>query len=309
MGGIGIKHIIRHPLRDTLSNFISLRRAKKNLKNYSSGSAGGRKEPPSRYYLSWMDQFNEKLNPQEWGYAMPWGDFHPESLHQYYDNDGTLSYVNISNDLVLELRKIPKTWKKKDLPDWRTSPQMPEEFTIPIGVGFVHTKKSWKYGWFTADIKLPKGQSYWNAFWTASMNSWPPEIDVLEAYSEKGPRYESKGLFGKMKPDFQIRPNLHYGVIEQRSKEDYGAWDVPVPDCTERFVQYAFLWEKDRIEIYYDGIKVFQCTDQKTLRWFNREGSDMYLIFNHGLHQDYPENPSESSMLVKNVQVWQKGSQ
>lgn len=306
MTGLRVKHIFSHPLRDTVSNFFSIRNAKKNLKRYIPGSSGGRKSPDSEYSLVWRCNFEEKLNSEEWGYGMPWGDFHPGSLHQYYDNDGKLSYVSPNETLVLELRKIPKTWRKKDLPEWRTNSEMPEEFTIPVGVGFVHTKKSWKYGWFTADIKLPVGQSYWNAFWTASMKAWPPEIDVFEAYSERGPRYEGKSFFGIKKPNRQIRPNLHYGEIEGGTKEDYGAWDVPVPDCTERFVQYAFLWEQDRIEIYYDGIKVFQCTDSKTLKWFNREGSDMYLIFNHGLHQDHPGNPSESAMLVENVQVWQK---
>lgn len=304
---LGLKHIFKHKLRDTLDNFNFLNEAKRRSRSFNIIFRDGKTYPGKGYKLVWEPDFTKTLNTEEWGFGMPWGDFHPEYLHQYYDNDGTLSYINKDGELVLELRKRPKSWIKSKLPDWRTSDKMPSEFTIPVGVGFVHTKKSWKYGWFTADIKLPKGQSYWPAFWTASMNSWPPEIDILEAYSEKGPEYEGNTFFGLFKKKgLQHRPNLHYGKIEDGTKDEYGAWDIPIAASTERFVQYALRWEKDLIEIYYDGIVVFRCTDPEILKWYNKEGSESYLIFNHGLHQDYPDNPNESAMLIKNIQVWQK---
>jgi len=256
--------------------------------------------PPSEYSPVFIDEFKSALNLREWCYGMPWGDFHPESPHQYYDNDGTLSYVS-TEGLVLELRKIPKTYKKSDLPDWRQTPKMPDEFTIPVGVGFVTTKQSWKYGWFESTIKLPKGMSYWPALWLCGLETWPPEIDIFEGYSHEGPLYNHKGT-----PHRKIQPNLHYGVVEEGTKKMYGSFNNTVLDATERFVQYVCHWEEDFIKIYYDGRLVFQCTEPKILEWFNKENSNQFLILNHGLHEHHTNNPDESAMLIKSVKVYQK---
>jgi beta-glucanase (GH16 family) len=188
------------------------------------------------------------------------------------------------------------------------TPSMPEEFTIPVGVGYVSTKKYWQYGWFEAWIQLPEGQSYWPAFWLTGQNGWPPEIDILEAYSQNGPKYEERSLFGigKKIPYQKIQPNIHYGKTEDGTKKDYGSYDIPVAKCTERFVQYVCHWEENFIKIHYDGILVLEITDQKILKSFNGDNDQMYVIFNHGLHQDFPGNPQESSMIIKSFRVLQK---
>lgn len=263
--------------------------------------------PPEGYSCVFDDNFKQPLNTEVWRYGMPWGDFHSGSLHQYYDNDGTLSYV-APEGLILELRNIPKTWKKSELPDWRQTDEMPEEFTIPTGVGFVSTKQTWKYGWIEGFIKLPKGKSYWPAFWLSGLESWPPEIDIFEGYSHIGPSYEGYKLLNRFikSPNRKIRPNLHYGNIEDGSKDDYGSYDVPVYNCTEKFVQYVCHWEEEFIRIYYDGILVMETTDPKILYWFNKSDAAQYIILNHGLHMDYPKNPDESAMIVKSISVYQK---
>ena len=71
-----------------------------------------------------------------------------------------------------------------------------------------------------------------------------------------------KQILGKTS---RIQPNLHYGVVEDGTKEMYGSYDVAVADCTDRLVQYVCHWEKDFIRIYYDGALVFETTDQKIL--------------------------------------------
>ena len=278
--------------------------AHSRAKNYQ-GEARSVQQPED-YTLVFRDLFNGPLNTEKWRYGMRWGDFHPDALYQYYDTNGTLSYVS-TEGLVLELRNIPKTYIKRQLPEWRQSPNMPEEFTIPTGVGLVTSTEGWQYGWFEAWIKLPKGQSYWPAFWLSGVNSWPPEIDIFEAYSDQGPDYDGKFLFSKMKGK-RIQPNLHYGVVEEGTKKMYGPYDVPVADCTDRFVQYACHWERDFIKIYYDGALVFETTDPDVLKWYNREKDQMLVIFNHGRMKDQPNDglPYESAMIVKSFSVWQK---
>ena len=295
---------LKHNPKESLLNFIRKMRAHRRAKNYQGEVRSV--QQPENYTLVFQDLFNQPLNTEKWRYGMRWGDFHPDALYQYYDTNGTLSYVS-TEGLVLELRNIPKTYIKRQLPEWRQSPNMPEEFTIPTGVGLVTSNEGWQYGWFEAWIKLPKGQSYWPAFWLSGVNSWPPEIDIFEAYSEQGPDYDGKSLFGKMKGK-RIQPNLHYGVVEEGSKEMYGPYDVPVADCTDRFVQYACHWESDFIKIYYDGALVFETTDPDVLKWYNREKDQMLVIFNHGRMKDQPNGglPYESAMIIKSFSVWQK---
>ncbi len=300
-----LRHFIKHKFKDSWENLNSSIKARRWSKNYNGGNRVAL--APDGYYVVFEDNFNNPLNLKEWRYSQAWGDFHPDNLTQWYDTTGRLSYVS-RDCLVLELRNIPKTYVKKDLPEWRQKDHLPEKFTIPTGVGMVSSKQGWQYGWFEAWIKLPKGTPYWPAFWLSGVNSWPPEIDILEAYSKDGDLYAKKGLFGKLKQNRKIQPNIHYGVEKEGTKEMYGAWDVPVADCTDRFVQYACLWEADRIEIYYDGIRVFKCTDPKILEHFNTSDAQQSIIINHGYHKGSNKPADESAMIVKSIRVLQKKS-
>jgi hypothetical protein len=67
------------------------------------------------------------------------------------------------------------------------------------------------------------------------------EIDIFESYSKNGEYYNSDIL--KLK-NFKVQPNLHYR-FENGVKSDYGSYDVPLYNLTERFIQYVCHWEKD----------------------------------------------------------------
>jgi hypothetical protein len=302
---MNIKRILKHGLKETWTNYVLVRKAFKAAKNYKDEAR--EVLPPSSYSLLFKDDFKTRLNTDAWRLGQPWGDFHPGNLSQYYDMSGNLSYTS-PDGLVLELRNIPKTYKKSELPDWRQSPDLPEEFTIPTGVGLVVTKEAWQYGWFEAWIKLPEGQKYWPAFWLSGKTTWPPEIDILEAYSHMGPKYDGPkyfNTFGNVE-NLKIQPNLHYGIVEEGTKDAYGSYDVPVAKSTERFVQYVCHWEKDFIKIYYDGGLIFETYNPEILKWYNRETDSMNIILNHGRHEGYPnDTPNESAMIIKNVKVYQ----
>ncbi len=295
------KNFTKHKLKDSLQNL------RLNLSNWfwARRFTGENRTltPPSDYQIVFEDLFTKPLDTKSWRYAMPWGDFHPKALYQYYDNDGTLSYVS-PKGLILELRKSPKKIIKSQLPDWRQTPDIPDEFVIPVGVGFVSSMDAWQYGWFEATIQLPRGKSYWNAFWLCGKATWPPEIDIFEAYSHEGSEYQS-GL-SKWR---NIKPNLHYGIVEEGSKTMYGAYANSVADATERLVQYACHWERDFIKIFYDGKMVFQCTDPEILKWYNKPNASQFMILGHGLHEHHTENPDESAMIVRSVRIFQKNYQ
>ena len=304
MVNFNFKHFTKHKFSDTLAN---LKMAFKALWRYRTYDNSNREVlPSSEYKTVFEDRFTDTLNTKDWGYGQPWGDFHPEHLYQYYDTKGELCYTS-DNSLVLELKNAPKTWKKNDLPKWKQSDLLPDIFTIPVGVGMLHSKSSWQHGWFEAWIQLPEGKDYWPAFWLSGKSSWPPEIDILEAYSHHGSKYAKPGIFNWFKKlNQKIQPNLHYGDVATDTKQMYGARDIPIAKVTERFIQYVCLWEEDRIEIYYDGIMVFKCTDSEILEWYNKKNADQFIILNHGLHHHYKGTPTESKMLIKNVRVMQK---
>lgn len=291
-------------LKDKLVNFRLRAKAKKWAKSWQGEVRAA--QPPPGYQLVFNDDFSQGLNRENWRLTPVWGDFHADNLTMYYDTTGDMSPTT-EQGLQLWIRNQPKSWERDQLPLWRQRASMPPIITIPVGIGMIHSQQSWQGGWFEAWIRLPQGQPYWTAFWMSGDKSWPPEIDIFEAYSHIGDQYHDKTLFGKKRPNRKIQPNLHWGRVVDGTKDQWGANDVEVAECTERLVQYACLWERDRIEIYYDGIKVFQCTDSKILQWYNNQTSSQNIIIGHGYHKDYAHIiPNENYMLVREVKVYQK---
>lgn len=300
-----MKKIFKYGVLETIKNFLNVKKAFRNYKNYKGEIR--KVLPPNNYQKVFHDDFKSPLDTNKWLYGQPWGDFHPENLYWYYDTSGEMAYTN-EKGLILKLKNKPKNYIKSELPEWRQLPNLPDKFTIPTGVGLLSTKLSWQYGWFESWIQLPLGQKYWPAFWLSGKETWPPEIDILEAYSHIGPKYEGYRLFNKFwkKSNVKIQPNLHYGSIELDNKDSYGSYDVPVAEVTNRLVQYVCHWEKDFIKIYYDGLLVFETKNKEVLKWFNRETDQMILILNHGRQDTDPNyTPTESEMLISEVSVYQ----
>jgi hypothetical protein len=293
---LSIKHHKKHKIKENIKNTLSLLKAYYRYIFRISGIVN----PPKEYKLLFEDNF--KSIDKKWRLAQPWGDFHPAYLNQYYDTTGELAYVS-EEGLILEIKNKPKKYYRKDLPGWRQG-NLPEEFTIPISIGLVSSIEGWQYGWFESWIRIPKGKNYWLAYWLSGINNWPPEIDIFEGYSKNGQYYNSGFL--KLK-NFKIQPNLHYGSLKENTKEDYGAYNVPVHRATERFVQYVCHWEKDFIRIYYDGCLIFQTTDQEILKWYNGEKEEckMGIILSHGLLGNH-QTVQESKMVVRSMKIFQK---
>ena len=296
--------ILKHPIKEYIKNYKLRYKSYLQYRSKDKSHISRGVLPPLGYKQVFYDGFESTLDLDKWKLGQPWGRFHPSDLKQHYDIDGKETYISKENHLVLELRDRPLHVIKSELPEWRQNDDMEDEFTIPYAVGLVTSKESWLYGWFEAEIKLPKGTSLWPAFWLSGKHSWPPEIDIFEAYSNNGDLYSDKFLF-KKRDHVKIQPNLHYGVVEEGTKEMYGAYDVPVYDATNRFVQYACWWEKDFIRIYYDGMMVFECTNPEVLKWYNKNSSEQFIIINNGVYSE-KSKPNDCAMEIKKVKVYQK---
>jgi len=234
--------------------------------------------PPKDYKLVFEEDF-KKLDPEIWGVGLPWGVV-SENWLMYYDN--TPDCVVANDMLHLYTKYKPKEFDSR--------------VTIPFGVGAIFSKQLWQYGWFEIEAQLPEGKNLWPAIWLTG--AWPPEIDIMEAYSENGSGMKSKymGL-----EDWKIQPNLHFG--EPDSMMRFGADNHPIQEATNKIVKYTLHWTKDFIKIYYDGHLILKTTSPKLLEWYNKENDPMSLLLNNGVMDRCAD---DSTFKVKSVKIFQK---
>ena len=279
----------RHIERDNIVNIESqINAAKRWLFRKKSGSTV---LPPDGYKLHKRYDLGS-LNPTDWNMGPSWGEYHPKHPNTYFDRAGeTIKHDPFDTSVMkIGVRYKPKTFVTDD----------DKQITIPFVRGRLHSRMKFRYGWFEAKVKLPKGKNLWPAFWLTGARSWPPEIDIFEAYSDESNQYKEGG-WKRMK----IKPNLHYGKVEENSKEAYGTRSIPVWKAEDRFVHYACLWEEDRIEIYYDGQLAFKCTDPEVLKWFNMGHNWMTLVISNNVVSG-KWTADEAYMEVKDLKVYRK---
>ena len=109
------------------------------------------------------------------------------------------------------------------------------------------TKVWWTYGRIEIKAKLAGGKGSWPAFWMLShdcnkFGGWPNcgEIDIAE--------YAGKNLN-------KVNSTLHMQDINYRlGNNPHGS--ATLTDVANVFHEYAVEWFKDRMDFYYDGVKI-----------------------------------------------------
>lgn len=254
-----------------------------------------RPKDTEEYTLKFHDYFSgNTIDRSKWYLGQPWGEFHPDYPYQYYGN--STEFINV-NDGILELYTI---WKPKKFHDFKNSVSI----TIPYGIGLVNSNQSFKYGYYEIEAILPQGKYLWPAIWLTAVKTWPPEIDILEAYSGKEGNYENKwGI-----KHFKNQPNIHYGFVQDKTKSSYGGFSCPIPkNPTRRFVKYALHWTEGFIKIYYDGHFVFQCTQKNILDYFNKNDVEMTIILNNAILENAANMILKPSVFkIKSVKFFSK---
>ena len=132
----------------------------------------------SKMKLIFEDNF-ESFNKDVWRIGQPWGKFHPEPPYQYYGDES----VFIQNDCLI----LNQIYSPKQLTTWEN----PKVYDIPYSVGLVTSYESYGYGFYEFEVELPYGSGLWPSVWLSCVNSWPPEIDILEAYSNDNSNYKN----------------------------------------------------------------------------------------------------------------------
>lgn len=204
----------------------------------------------------------------EWLTQERWGVYHPDKPIVWYDP----SQVVIEDDLLLL--------------GCQYNPTTINDITIPFSVGLVSCTEKFEYGTFEIEAKLPHKQpNAWPAFWMWAFESWPPEIDVFEAYSNKKGRYFNwsiSALWGKF---WRCATNVHLGKLPNnynvRAKNHWMGWKSP----SKRFIKYKVEWFEDKIEVYYDGRSVRKITDESVLSQLR--GTTMNVIINNSIKSEH----------------------
>jgi len=219
----------------------------------------------------------------DWITQERWGQIHPKKNLWWYDE--SCVSVKRNNYLHLKTKYNPKYFVGIG--------------EAPIGVGLVSCTEKFSFGTYSIKAKLPKGKNLWPAFWMWSWDSWPPEIDVFEAYTN------SKGSY--LKPNLKnpcgfwnVQTNVHYTKENKNkmigSKTHYFGFKDP----SEHFITYTLIWERDSISFFYDNRLVRKIKDKKILSQLSN--TTMNVVINNGITEDAILNSSmidESDFIIK----------
>lgn len=226
-----------------------------------------------------------KWEGYEWEIGERWGIMHPDKPECWYDPSAVKTEGDI---LMLETKYNPKEI---------------EGVTSPFGVGLINCTHKFGYGRFDVDIQLPKGPYLWPAFWMWAFESWPPEIDVFEGYSNKKGSYTNIGklhefIFGKF---WKVQTNIHLGEMPHNysigAKGHWLGWKCP----SDGFHTYSVEWDYDHISIYFDNKRVRKITDESVL--CQLRGTTMNVIINNSIQKEHIElmdNTLKSTMYCTN---------
>ncbi|MBR3307762.1 MAG: family 16 glycosylhydrolase [Lachnospiraceae bacterium] len=248
---------------------------------------------PEGYHLVWNDEFSgSALSPDDWNYEVHEVGWVNHELQEYVASE-EYAYVKDGNLVIQPVKKE-------------------EGGNVSYYSGRVNTQNhhDYKYGWFEARLKVPKGKGFLPAFWMMPQDEdyygqWPKcgEIDIMEVLGD-----EVKRNYG----------TLHFGEPHTQRQ---GTFDMANGNYADDFHTFAVEWEPGVIRWYVDGEKYFETSD-----WFSALGDEerpypapfnqpFHVILNVAVGGDWPGDPApdtafdeNAQMVVDYVRIFQKDS-
>ena len=159
--------------------------------------------------------------------------------------------------------------------------------------GFLSTRRSvsLSYGYVEIRAEIPKGDGLWPAFWMLPKDdTWPPEIDVLEAIGGEGPQYWA---------------SVHFGPTEPNGREMNR---VSAPALRDTFHDIGMLWSPDYLIWTYDGREVARDPTPANLK-----GKPMYLILCMAIGGKWAKPPTDpktfpARLKIERVRMYSPGT-
>lgn len=162
---------------------------------------------------------------------------------------------------------------------------------LPYTSGIITTQYSFSqiYGYFEIRAQMPKGAGLWPAFWLLPSDmSWPPEIDIMEAFGDTNPVNGGGG-----------RTMIHYASHTPPDNQICGTWyDIGV-DVTAGFHVYGVDWQPEGITYYFDGTPYASCPPNPA------SNKPFYMLINLavGGHGSWPGVPNASNIWPAQLSI------
>ena len=224
-----------------------------------------------------------EIGSTNWRIGRNWGLAHPD--HTCYCDGRVVQITTVGTKMVrLGIGYDPKTFIINDYP-----------ITYPWMVGYISSIDTFKYGRFEFQFVLPIGQNLWPAIWLTDGKTWPPEIDIVEGWTNekslKHPKHAYRKYLWNLIPECctnKIFPGLVTGnCMENKGGQSYkNIWG----GTNAKYLETDFLkangdpnvcvleWMPNKITMWYNGHKVMEETDPEMLKWFNAsEGMEVHL--------------------------------
>lgn len=250
---------------------------------------------------------NIKWMGYEWLPQERWGNVHPDKPITWNDP----SAIKIDEDQTLRLYARPNPTELEVVTDWSTNPPTKKTVNPTVGFGMLSCTTQFGHGTFEIEAKLPSGPYVWPAFWCWAFESYPPEIDMFEGYTNKRGSYWNWSLRPLIGKFWRVNSNIHLkdkvkgatvgGLnadgthrYQLGAKSHWLGWKRP----DKRFNKYKLVWTPDEISIYFNKCKVRSITDRPTLDQF--EGKTMNIILNNSVQEGYLDTDMpETEFIVK----------
>jgi beta-glucanase (GH16 family) len=220
----------------------------------------------------------------EWLTQERWGKIHPDKDYFWYDEESVKLLDN--GDLILET--------KYNHYEFTTNEGIKK--ISEVGAGLVSNLTKFSYGHFEIEAKLPSGNHLWASFWMWSFESWPPELDIFEGYTNRKGSYFNWNLRIFLGGFWRVKTNIHLG--HQPNNYNLGAkshWlGFKSPD--KKFNKYSCYWDENKLIFYFNGKIVREVTDLKYLNQL--KGKTMNIIINNGITK-LDDTNQESEFIIK----------
>jgi beta-glucanase (GH16 family) len=261
---------------------------------------------PAGYVKVFSDEMNAPaLDTSKWWtryiYEKGLLDTLNDERQRYREND---NHVMTGSTLELTARKVPG-----------------DEPRFQYESGLIRSKQTFKFGYFEARLKLPKGQGTWPCFWlnpdsnAEGKTGWPPEIDIMEvALNMKDDTASMNhvavhGNSKKGQPDPWERKLLK---ADENFKKNY--CHVPF-DMTDDYHVYAAKWsDNDTVEFFIDG-KSYALYHYKWVHGNGKEAPNAHVLLNLAVGGNWAgrygidDTAFPQSFSVDYVRIYQKKGQ
>lgn len=158
-----------------------------------------------------------------------------------------------------------------------------------------------------AKIKFPKGNNLWPSFWLTACDGWPPEIDIVEAYSnKKGDYRDSLGLHMSwpfIYREYRLESNIHYKIDKIKMQAGTAALhkkylNLPLEDNWNHF---KCEWTERYVKYYVNNNLVRTIDDPFILNRLKTKG--MWVVFNVWPRKINNTHKAYTNMIIKDFKV------